>query len=60
MNIIARTHMGAIDLYNGVPDLKGAKIIKVHNNYNIHEDYETMLIIEDKNGTIHTLTIAKA
>lgn len=56
-NIIARTYMGARDLYHGIPNLKDAVIIDVIYE---EEEYRTTLILRDISGQEHQITIAKA
>lgn len=58
-HIIARCYTGAIDLYHGIPDLLGAKIVDIqYNRYD--DDYQTTLILENEDGKTHQITIAKA
>lgn len=56
-NIICRTYMGAMDLYHGVPDLKGAVVEDV-----IYTDVpnETDLVLRRTNGETFTIRIGRA
>lgn len=56
-NIIARTYMGARNLYHGIPNLKDAIIIDVIYE---EEEYITTLILKDIKGQEHKITIAQA
>lgn len=58
MNIIARTCMGAIDLYNGCPDLIDAKVVDI--KYIRESDHMTELTLQTKNGLEYKITIAEA
>lgn len=63
-HIIARTHMGARDLFHGVPNLKWATIIEVVHPQSpvagTSPEFGTTLIIKDTKGQIHKITIAQA
>lgn len=57
--IKAYAHIGAYDLYHGLPNLKDAKIIDV--NYGLDRtECSTILTIQDKEGNMHEITICKA
>ena len=57
MKIIARTYIGAIDLYSGVPDLEDGVVVAVVPHPD-STDYRTDIVIRDKKGNHHTITIA--
>lgn len=58
-NIIARTYMGARDLFHGYPDLTGAEVVQtiIHEDA---EDYTTTLVLRDVKGIEHKLIIKQA
>lgn len=55
-NIIARTHIGARDLYNGVPELLGAVV----KNIIYGDELTTTLVLEVKNRKEYSITIKQA
>lgn len=57
--IITRTNVGAIDLYNGIPNLKNAMVENIIYD-DTYEDYRTILVLRDVSGNQHRIIIAKA
>jgi hypothetical protein len=56
--IVARTHSGGRDLYMGVPDLKGAKVVEVESVED-GSDYNTTLTLETTRGNTCKLIIVQ-
>ena len=55
--VIARTYSGAIDLYQGTPDLLKASVVDVEYD-NSYRDYRTTLVLKDVKGNLHRIEIA--
>ena len=56
--MIARTSYGAIDLYNGCPDLIGAKVVDI--KYIRESDHMTEITLLKTDGQEYKITIAEA
>ena len=56
-SILTRTTSGARDLFNGVPDLRGAKVAKVLQGDEDDGEYRTTIVLELANGLAFNIVI---
>jgi hypothetical protein len=56
--IIARASSGAIDLYHGIPNLQGAKVVNIEYD-DKDGDLCTTLVFKDIMGKEHKIAIAE-